>query len=1014
MNFRKHSTFSRLALRSRMPSNLHVAICILQCAILVFVAHRAARAATRIEAYRGEPFGIGRVTVDLTPGASSSPANDDRFALVEETDRVLYPVVENKSSRRILRSFLGIETPLRATFYFMFRGEDPLSLTAYTPDPQQFTARPSDNPKDFNKLLDDWWEATQARYQQVFRSSEYPVVVDNFITATWARRLNRQMPEPTRYLFQRVRVTQPWVSQILANEEYQTQVERDLLLGKFAADDNATIPLPKQSLRDAGPDSAVGPQKTPTPPAPNELPAPKSALPGAIEPLAAHVPYECFYMRFGNFPNYLWFRDFMRHWQGDLGNMLVNQSVDHNNSERFQQQIAVGETKIARVMGPTVVRDVAFIGLDPYMRDGAAMGILFQANNTPLLKNNLSGQRLDAKNHHPDAVEETVRIANHDVSYIHTPDGRLHSYYAIDKDFHLVASSRKLIERFYEAGAGTHSLAGTSEFGEARSAMPLTRDDTIFLFAPSAFFRNLAGPHYRVELDRRLRSIGEMRSITIARLAAKAEGRAGNSIDDLIAADLLPKGFGHRSDGSKLERLKVRSPSGRGQGEGTLAEMAFRDSLRGDPGWMTPIPDMPIARITRAEARRLADFQEDMQQVVGDFAPVCLALKRTESPAQKDWDRIVADVRVAPYSQMPLARWPNMLGPAATTRVAPIKGDVASLEIIVDALGEPVHLFGGLRDFRTPLVVRQGEATANAPVSEFIRGYIGGWPRPHLIDRFVRLPDGGLDADHIARTGGLFDLWFRRADDFFLFSFKRDVLMEVGPQLAMVDAKRPAQIRLFVDDLSDKQVATAVSGLGYMRARDTSASGSRFMNSLTSQLHVAPENARALAESLVTGHFACPLGGSYVLVDPLAQDRAVSRDAESAQRSARPAEVLPAPDRSASPDGRKLWASTATPPQNRFLLTEIPADYQMPMMNWFRGMSAEVARTNDELSLHAALEMVRIKVGPPEDPEGAGGINLPGLGNLFSGFGKKKDENVKPAGKTERAPSATNKKSPSK
>src|SRR5262249_7673398 len=161
---------------------------------------------------------------------------------------------------------------------------------------------------------------------------------------------------------------------------------------------------------------------------------------------------------------------------------------------------------------------------------------------------------------------------------------------------------------------------------------------------------------------------------------------------------------------------------------------------------------------------------------VGQFAPVCAALKRSDSPAQKDWDRITADVRIAPYSQMPLAKWPNMLGPAATARVAPIKGDVASLEVVLDALGQPMHLFGGLRDSRSPLVVRQGEVTANQSPTEFIRGYIGGWPRPHLIDHFVRIPDGQLDADNTGRTTGLFSLWFRRTDDFFLFSFKRDVL----------------------------------------------------------------------------------------------------------------------------------------------------------------------------------------------------------------------------------------------
>jgi hypothetical protein len=970
-------------------------VCVSSLIILILGAELC-RAGVRVEAYRGEPFGIGRVTVDLEPGDSTAPASDDRCAIVEEKGRVLYPVVENKSSRRILRGLLGIDAPMRVTFLFMFRGDEPLNLTAYTPSSQEFTARPKDDPREFNDLLDDWWKATQDHYQQVFRSAEYPAVVDNYLTATWARRLNRDMPEPSRLLFQRFRLTEPWFSQLLANEEYQTQVERALLLGQFSPNEQATIQLPAQQVdapssakrapgepAGASGTSAGGQPKSPPPAQPNELPAPPGST---IEPLASHVPHECFYMRFGNFPNYLWFRDFTRYWQGDLGNMLVNQSVDHNNSERFQQQIAVGESKIARVMGPTVVRDVAFIGLDPYMRDGAAMGILFHANNSVLLKNNLSGQRQQAKAKYKDAVEETVKIAGHDVSYTHTPDNRLRSFYAIDGDFHLVASSRRLVERFFEAGAGKDSLAASSEFEECRAAMPLTREDTIFLFAPAAFFQNLAGPHYRVELDRRLRSIGEMRSLTVARLAAKAEGHDARSIDDLVSAEHLPAGFAQRADGSKLVQA----------GDG------YRDSLRGDPGWMTPIPDMRVERITASESRRLTNFQRSLQGAVGNFAPVCAALKRTESPAQKDWDRITADVRVAPYSQMPLARWPNMLGPASTARVAPIKGDVVSLQFIIDALGEPVHLFGGLRDFRTPLIVRQGEAAASSPTTEFIRAYIGGFPRPHLIDRFVRIGDGGLDGDGLGRARGLglFDLWFRRADDFFLFSFKRDVLMEVGSQLAMVNSERPAQARLFIDDLSDKQLATAVSGLGYSRARNTSASASRFMNSLTTQLHVAPEKARLIAESLVTGQFSCPLGGEYVLVDPLAQDATVAPNAKQAAN----AEVLPGPGEAANVNGgaaggRKLWTSTATPPENRFLLTEIPADYEMPLMKWFRGVSADVARVNDELALHAALEMVHIEVGPPEDPEqaGGGGLNLPNIGNLFSGFGKKADDKVKPA-----------------
>jgi hypothetical protein len=289
---------------------------------------------------------------------------------------------------------------------------------------------------------------------------------------------------------------------------------------------------------------------------------------------------------------------------------------------------------------------------------------------------------------------------------------------------------------------------------------------------------------------------------------------------------------------------------------------------------------------------------------------------------------------------------------------------------------------------------------ADAPAPEFIRAYIGGWPRPHLLDRILGRPAGPYDDEGIARTNGLFDLWLRRADDFFLFSFKRDVLLEVGQQLAMVEAERPAQARLFIDDLSDKQVATAVSGLGYMRARNTSASGARFMNSLVTQLHVAPEEARALAEQLVGGKFDCPLGGDYALVDPDIPLPARGEGLGEVRGGDRK-ETLPPPAEAGSPSGRKLWVSTATPPENRFLLTEIPQDYQMPVMDWFRGVTADVARDGDDIVLHAKLDMVHIDVGPPEEPGTDDSIlSLPGLRNFFGGSNRTKDEEVKPAAAT--------------
>jgi hypothetical protein len=188
-----------------------------------------------------------------------------------------------------------------------------------------------------------------------------------------------------------------------------------------------------------------------------------------------------------------------------------------------------------------------------------------------------------------------------------------------------------------------------------------------------------------------------------------------------------------------------------------------------------------------------------------------------------------------------------------------------------------------------------------------------------------------------------------------------------------------------------------------MRARDASASGSRFMNSLTTQLHVPPQDARVVAENLVAGKFKCPLGGEYVLVDSANPDAPAD---EAAELPPPPGGEIAAPDHRANDAaaGRPLWASTATTPENRFLLTVIPADYTMPLMNWFRGVNADVGRANDELTLHAELEMVHIEVGPPEDPEEVDGGLLQGLGNLLGGLGAKKDEQVKPASASEQQP----------
>jgi hypothetical protein len=212
-----------------------------------------------------------------------------------------------------------------------------------------------------------------------------------------------------------------------------------------------------------------------------------------------------------------------------------------------------------------------------------------------------------------------------------------------------------------------------------------------------------------------------MRSLQIARLAALAEGRNASTVDDLTAAELLPACFGQRPDGSELLQT----------------ESGWRDSVRGTSGSFVPVADMPVGKITRAEAQRYAEFRRMIDSEVGNFAPVVAALKRQPSPVSNELDRITAEVRMTPYSQTNLVQFANRLGPLPKLRVAPIAGDIASIELVLSGFGDPLHAFAGLRDFRAPFMVREGDVAPSTDWSQFLAGYVGVWPRLHLLDTFL-------------------------------------------------------------------------------------------------------------------------------------------------------------------------------------------------------------------------------------------------------------------------------------
>ena len=160
----------------------------------------AAQAEIRIEAYAGQPLGVGRVIVDVPPDLAGAVVADDRFTIGDAGGRLLYPATEQRRIRKVLGNLLGVQLPRKLTYYFLIEGDQPLTVDIYVPNRVQVTVTPQNNPRRYDDFLNKWWNAYVQMYERVHREAEYPIGVQTYLTAMWAGRLGKDMPRLQGFL----------------------------------------------------------------------------------------------------------------------------------------------------------------------------------------------------------------------------------------------------------------------------------------------------------------------------------------------------------------------------------------------------------------------------------------------------------------------------------------------------------------------------------------------------------------------------------------------------------------------------------------------------------------------------------------------------------------------------------------------------------------------------------------------------------------------------------------------
>lgn len=872
------------------------------------------------EAIPGNPFGVARVNVPLTGAEANLGWQTGGFLVRERQGRALYPVFTQGRFVRLLSGLVGSgdqQTPNSVNVYFLFKGDGPLDLTLFTPAAQrlELQPRPPRNPRAFNNLLNRWWREYNAAVREQAQQSDYPPLVENYLTTMLARRIGLEPPLLSR-------ISQDSVSEPLESLELLMGVEK----------------LRMEMLRETVSSGRVNVEVANQPPpagvswTPLEPPIPDGDV--AIESIAMRVPHECFYVRFGSFENYLWIDKLQKDYGGDISRMVTLRGYNARLTERMQQQLGLKQSALAGLLGPSVIADVALIGRDLFLREGAAVGILFEAK-LPVLSVDLEKQRAEAlaREKAAGATLEKVEIAGREVSFLSTPDNRLRSYYAADGAFHFVTTSRVLMERFFEVRDGAGSLGASGEFRHARSVMPVEREDTIFAYFSSAFFEGLFSPQYQIELRRRLRAVTDIELVRLAKLAAEAERQPSGTLDELTAGGFLPHGFGLRPDGS--------GP--------ILAGDQVINSLRGRRGSFTPIPDVKIISVTSSEAAKFGDQSRFYGGQWQQFDPLVFGVKRFALNEQ-GLERVVIDAFVTPFSESKYGWITSILGPPATSRVSPVPGDIITMQAVVKGgllspTVPPHHLFLGIQDNEPVTDLKPDGLLKTLQIIQTTPGYLGAWPKPGFLD-WLPFGLGGGPPDANGYSQLLFGIWRRQWGAFSALSLDPSLLAYATPHLQIEDTDDDAQIRVHVGDLSRAKLRTLVNRLAFARAHQASIGNARFLHTLSQQLNVPRESAKATAEDLLDAELTCTLGGDYELL--------------------------------ANQAGDELWISSAWGNEQ----------YHAPLLEWFRGLDAGLTKYGDRVVVRATIDMQR---KPSERPK----MQLPFF-DLFGGSKPEKKESGEP------------------
>jgi hypothetical protein len=286
--------------------------------------------------------------------------------------------------------------------------------------------------------------------------------------------------------------------------------------------------------------------------------------------------------------------------------------------ERYQRQLGLSMSALARLLGPKFVRSVAVTGSDPFYPLGTDVAVLFESPQPAALENLLLARIALAAAQASDVRPIGGQSGGLKYQGFVTPDRSMSSYVAALDGAIVVTNSLYQLERLAAVQQGkAKSIATLPEYAFFRLRYRLgDPEETALAFLSDQTIRRWCGPRWRIADSRRTRA-----------RAVLAELQA-SQLDALVKKTVKP--------GPIHTDLPLLG------GELTLMPGGVVSSTYGTLDFMTPLGEIPLEEVTQAEADAYRFWRDGYQNNWSwGFDPIALRISLGRQ-------KLAADLSVMP------------------------------------------------------------------------------------------------------------------------------------------------------------------------------------------------------------------------------------------------------------------------------------------------------------------------------------------------------------------------------